>query len=459
MKNILFSGLLVFAVCAEQPVLGAELALHENVSVNFQCTNTVGLANSQQLETERRIVDVLADTRLSSAIASIEALYSEDTQAQSESGQRSLRSAAESIAGAMAEWGVLLASRPEAFTWTNKTGHSWFDLRVPNTGYGIENPDNVYRHFMLDPTLSYRITGRAGTLEPMQQSFIVYGALPGTQAMTREGAGLVAVLADPERDSDGKSFTITMDPQPANGRINHLQLTAAATLLIVRDSLSNWAQEQPIDLSIEVLTPGYTPKTYSHDEAVKNTLALLDGVPKFWLDYDNTYIYSRAANFIAEPRVRQAGWGGAISGWAELGSDQALKVTLSTFGARYLGFQLADPWGVSLNYVDKTGSMSNHQAKANPDDTITYLIAARDPGYHNWLDTSGLNRVIFAIRWQDFEQPITSLADAVVDVQLISLNSRDALDTTAITPIQRSEQLAQRVLDYQQRLGCGPAGD
>lgn len=459
MKTILFPGLLVFAAFVGQPVLGAEQALHKNVSVDFQCAQMGGLASPQQLETEQRIVNVLADPRLSAAIERIEALYSADAQAQSESGQRSIRSAAASIAGAMTEWGVLLASRPDAFTWTNKTAHSWFDLQVPNTGYGIENPDNVYRHFMLDPALSYRISGRAGALEPMQQSFIVYAALPGTQEMTREGAGLVAVLADPERGADGKSFTITMDTSPANGRANHLQLSDSSALLIVRDSLSNWAQEQPIELNVEVLTPGYTPKVYSHDEAVENTLALLEGVPAFWLDYDNTYIYSRAANVIAEPRVRQAGWGGAISGWAELGPDQALKVTLSTFGARYLGFQLADPWGVSLNYVNKTGSMSNHQAIPNADGTITYLIAAQDPGHHNWLDTSGLNRVIFAIRWQDFEQPVTSLADAVVDVQLVNLDTMDALDTTAITPKQRSAQLAQRVLDYQQRLGCGRASD
>lgn len=457
MRTYLFAGLLGITVFVGQPVLGAEQAVHKNVSIDFQCTQTGGLGSPQQLETEQRIVDVLADARLSAAIERIEALYAEDAQAQSESGQRSIKSAAESIAGAMTEWGVLLASRPDAFTWTNKTAHSWFDLQVPNTGYGIENPDNVYRHFMLDPALSYRITGRAGALEPMQQSFIVYAALPGTQAMTREGAGLVAVLADPERGADGKSFTITMDTSPANGRVNHLQLSDTAALLIVRDSLSNWAQEQPIDLNVEVLTPGYTPKVYNHDEAVTKTLALLESVPKFWLDYDNTYIYSRAANAIAEPRVRQAGWGGAISGWADLRKDQALKVTLSTFGARYVGFQLADPWGVSLNYVNKTGSMSNHQAIPNADGTITYLIAAQDPGYHNWLDTSGLNRVIFAIRWQDFEQPVTSLADAVVDVQLIDIDALGQLNAAAITPAPRQVQLAQRVVDYRQRLGCDSA--
>jgi hypothetical protein len=459
MRTYLFAGLLAAAAFVGQPGLGAEHAVHKNVSIEFQCAQTAGLGGAQQLETAQRIVDVLADVRLKAAIERIEALYSADTQAQSKSGQLSIRSAAESIAGAMSEWGVLLASRPDAFTWTNKTAHSWFDLQVPNTGYGIENPDNVYRHFMLDPALSYRITGRAGAHEPMQQSFIVYAALPGTQAMTRESAELVAVLADPEREADGKSFTITMDTSPANGRGNHLQLSDTAALLIVRDSLSNWAQEQPIDLNVEVLTPGYTPKVYNHDEAVTKTLALLEVVPKYWLDYDNTYIYSRAANAIAEPRVRQAGWGGAISGWADLGIDQALKVSLSTFGARYLGFQLADPWGVSLNYVNKTGSMSNHQAIPNADGTITYLIAARDPGYHNWLDTSGLNRVIFAIRWQGFELPVESLADAVVDVQLVDIDTLGNMNGAAITPAQRQAQLGQRVLDYQQRLGCGRITD
>ena len=38
----------------------------------------------------------------------------------------------------------------------------------------------------------------------------------------------------------------------------------------------------------------------------------------------------------------------------------------------------------------------------NADGTYTYVIAARDPGVHNWIDTDGLREGILTLRMAEF---------------------------------------------------------
>ncbi len=109
---------------------------------------------------------------------------------------------------------------------------------------------------------------------------------------------------------------------------------------------------------------------------------------------------------------REGGWGFAASGQFQLQPDEALVVTLDTLGAKYVGFQLTDPWAISTDYIEHQGSLNNHQAVPNADGTFTYVIAARDPGVANWLDTSGLADGFFQIRWQKL--PASTNAEAAV---------------------------------------------
>jgi hypothetical protein len=74
------------------------------------------------------------------------------------------------------------------------------------------------------------------------------------------------------------------------------------------------------------------------------------------------------------------------SGHFQLGNNEALVVTLDRLRADYLGFQLSDPWGVAPEYGSRNGSrngsLNRSQAKANPDGTYIYVIAADDPGVY-----------------------------------------------------------------------------
>ncbi|WP_305095419.1 hypothetical protein [Prescottella sp. R16] len=181
---------------------------------------------------------------------------------------------------------------------------------------------------------------------PAQLSFVLYGELPGTGAVTKEGAPVLAALTTDRMqiDPDG-SFTITVDPEPADGRPNHIRTTDTARLLIARDSLNDWAKEGPSYLEIERTAGPEAPGPRTPEQLATQTADLLRTIGRYWLDWDNTFIYTKAANDIIAPTApRGSGFGFATSGHFALGAGQALVVTLDPVGARYLGFQLTDLW-------------------------------------------------------------------------------------------------------------------
>lgn len=54
---------------------------------------------------------------------------------------------------------------------------------------------------------------------------------------------------------------------------------------------------------------------------------------------------------------------------------------------------------MAYDYIRRTSSLNGHQAKPNPDGTISLAIAQRDPGFLNWLDPSGQAGGIMTLRW------------------------------------------------------------
>jgi hypothetical protein len=91
------------------------------------------------------------------------------------------------------------------------------------------------------------------------------------------------------------------------------------------------------------------------------------------------------------------------NGHFELAPDEALVVTLWPIGARYQGIQLTDPWFSSLEYANRVTSLSADQAHRSADGAYRFVVAARDPGVQNWLDTTGLPKGTLLIRFDGSE--------------------------------------------------------
>jgi hypothetical protein len=48
---------------------------------------------------------------------------------------------------------------------------------------------------------------------------------------------------------------------------------------------------------------------------------------------------------------------------------------------------------------DKSITVNKHTAKLNDDGTLTLIVAAKDPGYGNWIDTTGHLTGTALLRW------------------------------------------------------------
>ena len=88
---------------------------------------------------------------------------------------------------------------------------------------------------------------------------------------------------------------------------------------------------------------------------------------------------------------------------ARRGADHRDRASRSP--PQYIGFHLANLWGESLDYANHQTSLNGFQAERDADGVLRYVIAHRDPGVPNWLDTTGHREGFLAPRWAYSEQP------------------------------------------------------
>lgn len=436
------------------PALALTVAIAISTAMN--CTEASTLGTEGQRAQETLALRVLASPAMRDEVVRLEQRYHADPQGSTASGKATIRRAVDAISLAAVQYAISSedSDRPIPM-WVTNAPHQWFGLNVPRSGYGIDNPDNVHRQTAIDGASRYEIHGKIKRPGPAQLTFIIYGSIPGMGQMSNEGGAIVSVLSSQKMaiGADG-SFTITVDSDDASGRPNHMRSTSEAKLLIVRDALSDWTVQNPVALEIQrVSGPPLRPQP-SEVELGQRAAQILATIGPYWLDYDNRFIYTKPVNKVTLPRTREGGWGFATSGHFKLADDEVLVLTLDSLGAGYLGFQLTDPWGVALEYIERNGSLNLTQAKPNPDGTYTYVIAAKDPGTYNWLDTSGLDAGIFAIRWQAL--PPGARADrAVISTSVMKVAAlKQALipGTPFASSMERKAQLKARTLSYERRL-------
>lgn len=418
------------------------------------------LATAAQCEREAMALRALASPPVHAAVTRIQQAYSADPQGSTPAGQATIGRASRSIAMAAAQYVVNNdPARPVAM-WAVNAPHAWCGLDVPRSGYGIDNPDNVYRNIPIDGATHYEIHGRITHPGPVELHFALMDSIPGTTPITAEGGGVLAALrSDQIKTAPDGTFTISVDSLPAGDRSNHIQTPRDGRyLLIVRDLFTDWGTQNPVELEIRRLGSDPLPPSPSDDQLAMETASLLDKIAPYWVAYDNRFIFSRPANQAGQPRSRPGGRGLSTSGHFNLARDEALVITLNPLGAVSLGIQLTDPWGVAYDYIDRTSSLNTVQARPNRDGTCTYVISPVDPGVHNWLDPEGHGTGIFAVRWQSLPSGVVN-ENAVVGTQVVKIRDlKRALpaETVFVSPAERRQQQAERARSYARRLGALP---
>ena len=119
------------------------------------------------------------------------------------------------------------------------------------------------------------------------------------------------------------------------------------------------------------------------------------------------------------------------------------------------GIQLADLWFSSLEYANRQTSLTGDQAVLAADGSYWFVVSAEDPGYANWLDTTGRRRGVILLRFDGMNgRPFDPAKTPVArKVRLSELAEVLTEGMPRITPEERSAAIALRRRHLQARLG------
>jgi hypothetical protein len=420
------------------------------------------LGTSSQVVKDAMAVRILESRVMQEAIRKLEKIYKDNAIAEMPDALSTVDQAVQATAMSQAV-GVVNKDpdRPDAY-WAVTAPHYWGEQFVPLAGLMVDNTDNIYRTIPVDGASSYEIRGRVVPYGPAQETFILHHEMSGATANQEVRNN------EPEADSvfldqlplapDG-TFAITVDSLPANGRINHIRTDPSrrTSYIIVRDTIADWSRENPVAIEVVRLSgpqvqPVQTEATLSA-RAAEQMLTVGD----YWLKWAHKVFYSKPANTYTHAFDWVTGWGFVKCGHYRLEDDEALVVHLERRQAAYLGFQLSDTWGQGQapHYIERTGSLNGSQARPNGDATYSYVIAPKDPGVHNWLDTGGLHAGTFCTRWQNLPKGANTTG-AVKDVSVVKVAElKRALpdETVWVTPAERTAQREARMAAFARRLG------
>jgi hypothetical protein len=412
------------------------------------------LGTPEQREVETEAIEIFNSPAVKAQIAASKQLFLASPVAATAESKASVDRAVREFAFAAVLDAVNGDPAHPKIVWGFAAPRKWLGHSVPGSRWGIDNPDNVYRFAPIDAASRYELTIHPTSPGPVQFSFIVYDSFVGEGGRQDNLDAPVAALRDQDvkANADG-SFTITIDSAPANGRANHLQISPQAKVLLIRNTFNDWGVQNPQAASIK-RTDGPASAVFTHQQIVDRAVELIQAGTQTILGWETKGFAAKAApNTIAQPFARGGGWGFAANGNFKVAADEALVVTLDPAGARYVGFDLTDPWLVSREHVGATGSLNNNQIRANADGTYTYVVAPKDPGVANWVDTGGLHEGKLLIRWQVL--PASAKADgAVRKVELVKVaDLKAALPAgfEAVSPFQRQALRAARAKDYAHR--------
>jgi len=268
----------------------------------------------------------------------------------------------------------------------------------PDVTFGIPNPDNLYQSAPVDPACTYRITGRRNTVR-----FLGFGAqAPGIAATP----GTASHLDDEQlaRDADG-TFEIVASATPGSG--NWIELTPAARTIMVRQTFVDRAAELAAELAIECLDPPARSLRAEVDpgpidDALTAAAHRVEMLSRFWVDWVAGFAQHAPVNeFFILDEATHLGLGGdpqvrtPLCRWY-LAPGEALAVELRPPVCDYWNIQLANIWTEPLS---APGPTCTNYAHARGGDAFRFVLADRDPGDANWLDTGGHRNGLISVRW------------------------------------------------------------
>lgn len=327
----------------------------------------------------------------------------------------------------------------------------------------IENVDAIYFYAPIDGRRRYRVTGRAEDFRhwrgeprregvPVAPQYLIFEVATGPMAgdsgnlselMPGFRTGFGTLDSSSIRVDDDGSFELLLGPEAPSGYDGNFICTRKppsrrnpeggdrfAEYVSGRELFYDWEHEVPIGLTIECLdTAGDHPPPLGPERAAANMRrmgSIIRGQMRFWLEFYEVILnanetqepggrYFMPVNSYNEPNAASGDTGGGMStniyagGIFDLAEDEALYVEATYTGTPvYTSMHLGNLWGESPDYANHQSSLNLHQMYVGADGAQRWVVAHRDPGVQNWIDTTGLPRGFLSHRWAYSELPAAS---------------------------------------------------
>ncbi|MEM9175306.1 MAG: hypothetical protein AAGC67_08720 [Myxococcota bacterium] len=373
----------------------------------------------------------------------------------------------------------------------------------------IENADAIYFYSPIDGRQTYRVTGRVEDCRhwqgaprreggPTAPQYLIFevasgpmagdtGTLAELQPGYRTGFGTLD--SSKLRVEDDGTFELILGPEKPEGFEGHFICTKKgpsrrdpdggdrfADYVSGRQLFYDWANEEPIHLTIECLDQAGARRAALTAERAAASLrrmgSIIKGQMRFWLEFYDVVLnvkqthehdgrpYFMPINAYNTPNGASSDTGGGMStniyagGIFDLKEDEALYIEATYTGEPvYTSIHLGNLWGESPDYASAQSSLNHHQMYMGEDGVQRWIVAHRDPGVMNWIDTTGLDSGFLSHRWAYSELPDKEDWPTIT-CRVVPFDEAAACfpaDQPKVSPAERAEAIRIRERHVQKR--------
>lgn len=296
--------------------------------------------------------------------------------------------------------------------------------------WGGASPDSLYRRAMVRDDRSYRVHGRLGNAKYFSIDF-------------RQSAPAFTLTRDLlDEDGDG-SFEIFLGGSEREK--SWWPLTEGTSGLVVREFFDDWLGAQRSVLRIECLDGEQAPRPEHSSGRVAAEFDLIgewvfEGAVRYWAEQSAPLAKDAKNRFLTDLQRGDTKLPVVTFAWWDLQPDEALVVELDDPQAEFWGLHLNSSLWHTLDYANRLTTFNVAQVHSDDDGVCRLVVAPRDPGVYNWLDTMGLERGVIILRFVQATNPVPPRTEVV---KLADVGERLPA-TRRCAPDERRAQLAER---------------
>jgi hypothetical protein len=316
--------------------------------------------------------------------------------------------------------------------------------------------------------------GDSGSIAELRPGARAGTGMIDSSTLQWEPDGSFEILVGPERPPGHTgNFVGSRKVRPAR-EPGGAERVHVARHLTLRELFHDWEHEEALAIGIEPLDeeafeapPPLDPARAATE--LRRMAAIVENQMRFWNEFYAVVLETHAdmngdgkqfmpRNDFNAPNAATLATGGGQStnvyagGVYELGDDEALIIDVRVpVAPLYQGFHLANLWGESLDYANHQSSLNGFQTAWDEHGQARYVVAHRDPGFANWLDTTGIPVGFMTFRWTYSTVPAETPTVKVEKVAFAEVVARFGSSATRVAPEERRRVIDERRRHVQRR--------